>query len=260
MLIALLASDVIGQQNPALMEVVNAEKSFADYAKAVGISEAFMKFLDDSAVVFEGGEILNGRKVWAGRNAEGAELLWYPEFAEVSASGDLGYTTGPSQFRVKKGSAAPDYRGYFSSIWRKNGNGEWKVMLDVGCASPSEYNESKVEYESVKKGKRVKAGKTNIKALEESFIANYAGGNGYSKFGSSTARYYRPNQPAIKGKFMSPDTAAISFKNAGTGMASSGDLGYAYGYISGEGRKGNYFRVWKHEDDGWKIVLDVLNY
>lgn len=260
--VALQASDVIGQKNPALMEVVNAEKSFASHARSTSISEAFMKFLDDSARVFEKGEIVNGKATWGSRKTDSADLAWYPEFAEVAASGDFGYTTGPSQFRLKKGSAEPDYRGYFSSIWLKNKSGGWKVILDIGCQSPSEFDESKVDYtnKASLKDKRPQPGKTNIKSVEESFIASCDEGNGYLKYGSTAGRYYRPGQKAVKGDFSPSDTVKITFKNAGTGMAPSGDFGYAYGYATASQKKGNYLRVWKKESDGWKIVLDVTTY
>ena len=53
-------SNTYGQEETALMQMVNAEKSFAGYARSTGITAAFMKYLDDSAKVFEGGKILNG--------------------------------------------------------------------------------------------------------------------------------------------------------------------------------------------------------
>ncbi|MBL7698750.1 MAG: nuclear transport factor 2 family protein [Chitinophagaceae bacterium] len=257
--IASIASDAIGQENRALMEMVNAEKSFAAYAKSGGIAEAFMKFLDDSALVFERGEIVNGKSVWGSRKTDSAELLWYPEFAEVAMSGNFGYTTGPSQFRVKKGSAEPDYRGYFSSIWQKNNSGEWKVMLDIGCPSPSEYDESKVEYNS-QAAKKQKAGSANIRLVEETFIANYNNGKGYEKYGSIKARYYRPAQKMATGRFVSQNDERVEYKNAGTGVAPSADFGYAYGYVAVGDKKGNYLRVWKKENEDWRIVLDVANY
>src|SRR5919112_2058932 len=86
------------QENVALLQLVNAEKAFAAEASSTGIQEAFLKYLDDSAIVFEQGKISNGKEVWTKRNMQGASLMWYPEFAEVSGNGDLGYTNGPAQF------------------------------------------------------------------------------------------------------------------------------------------------------------------
>ena len=263
----LLARTAGGQQMSPLMQMVNSEKSFAASANSEGITEAFLKYLDDSAKVFERGQILNGREVWSQRKMDSMELKWYPEFAEVAASGDIGYTTGPSEFRLKKGSEKPDHKGYFNSIWRKNSEGEWKVVLDMGTPSPqSEYNESRVEYTDMEttqkvpeKVKKKKAGE-DIKDVEEKFIADYADGKGYMKFGARTARYYRPGNKVAKGHYPYNDTLKLSYKNAGTGIATSGDLGYAYGYVEVSGRTGNYLRVWKKDTKVWRIVLDAATY
>lgn len=259
-----VASDAIGQQNPSLSEMINAEKSFAAHARDSGISSAFMKYLDDSAKVFERGQILNGKEVWGPRKTDSASLLWYPEFGEVAASGDLGYTTGPSQFRVSKSSAEPEYRGYFSSIWYKNKTGEWKVLLDMGSPAPaSQYDETKVEYgKAVSPSKRSgKGGKADMEKLEKAFNEANVKGEGYSTYGSPDARYYRPGQNVIrkKGADMS-GYEKLLFRTAGTGSASSGDFGYAYGYVTAEGSTGNFLRVWKKTGGQWSIVLEVANY
>jgi len=263
----LLAKAVGGQEQSPLMQMVNSEKSFAAHARSVGITEAFLKYFDDSAKVFEQGQILNGKEVWSQRKMDSMELKWYPEFAEVAASGDFGYTTGPTEFRLKKGAEKADHKGYFNSIWRKNNNGEWKVVLDMGTPSPqSEFNENYVEYvdkETMLKTKNAtKKEKVadDIQDVEEKFIANYAGGKGYMKYGSPAARYYRPGNKVAKGTYPYSDTVKLSYKNAGTAMASSGDLAYAYGYVQVSGKTGNYLRVWKKEADTWRIVLDVATH
>jgi ketosteroid isomerase-like protein len=258
-----------GQESP-LMQMVSAEKGFAAYAGSAGISEAFLKYLDDSARVFERGQILNGKEVWGKRKMDSMELKWYPEFAEVAASGDFGYTTGPSEFRLRKGSGKPDHKGYFNSIWQMNSSGEWKVILDMGTPSPqSVFDESHVEYidkeTTLRKSGKIRKRKSaesvdDIKETEEKFIANYADGKGYMKYGSPAARYYRPGNKVAKGAYPYSDTLKLGYKNAGTGIASSRDLAYAYGYVEVPGKTGNYLRVWKKEDDTWRIVLDAATY
>jgi ketosteroid isomerase-like protein len=43
-----------------------------------------------------------------------------------------------------------------------------------------------------------------------------------------------------------------------TDVASSGDLGYAYGSYEEGSNKGYYARVWKRDNKGdWKIVMDT---
>jgi ketosteroid isomerase-like protein len=215
--------------------------------------------------VFERGQILNGKDVWRNRKTDSMELRWYPEFAEVAASGDFGYTTGPSEFRFKKGNEKADHKGYFNSIWKKDSNSEWKVLLDIGTPSPqSVYDESKTAYTLTKKpddrnskGKNVTSDDI-IKKMEEEFIKAHSSEKGYAKYGMQLTRYYRPGAIVSKGSPAANDT--LQFKLAGTGLASSGDMGYAYGYVEAGSKTGNYLRVWKKETKVWRIVLDAATY
>jgi ketosteroid isomerase-like protein len=179
----------------------------------------------------------------------------------VAASGDFGYTTGPSEFRLKKGSELPDHKGYFHSIWRKNSRGEWKVVLDIGTPSPqSVFDERHVEYADKERIQKKDKVVDDIKKVEENFIADYADGRGYVKYGSPTARYYRPAHRVAKGRYPYGDTLKYAYKNAGTGIAASGDLAYTYGFVEVSGKTGNYLRVWKKDSDMWRIVLDAASY
>jgi ketosteroid isomerase-like protein len=63
-------------------------------------------------------------------------LTWSPVGAEISAAGDLGYTYGTFEFRSKDkdGKVVVDH-GKYTSIWKKQKDGSWKVVLDMGNAS-----------------------------------------------------------------------------------------------------------------------------
>ena len=55
----------------------------------------------------------------------------------MSASGDLGYTYGTFEFSSKNKEGKPMVeRGKYTSIWKKQKGGIWKVVLDMGNASP----------------------------------------------------------------------------------------------------------------------------
>jgi len=60
-------------------------------------------------------------------------LLWTPLGGGVSASGDLGYTYGTYEFRSRDedGKLGSTY-GKYATIWRKQSDGSWKVVLDMG--------------------------------------------------------------------------------------------------------------------------------
>jgi ketosteroid isomerase-like protein len=98
---------------------------------------AFATFVSEEAL-FLGRGVLRGRTAvtegWR-RYFEGDEapFSWAPDRVEVVDSGTLAISSGPV--------FGPDGRriGTFNSTWRREADGEWRVVLDVGCppcASP----------------------------------------------------------------------------------------------------------------------------
>src|SRR5688572_22100809 len=57
----------------------------------------------------------------------GFSLTWIAEKAEVSNSGDLGYSTGT--YTATFGETTD--KGKYVTIWRKQSDGSWKVVEDV---------------------------------------------------------------------------------------------------------------------------------
>ena len=80
----------------------------------------------------------NAKEVLKGEAESQASLVWRPTFVEVSASGDFGFTTGPSEYRAGGAADTSVYYGHFVSVWKKSGNGAWKVIMDVGSSYPKE--------------------------------------------------------------------------------------------------------------------------
>ena len=64
-------------------------------------------------------------------------LEWEPIYADVAASGDLGYTIG-KWTRMGKDStgAQTTARGTYLTVWRKQADGSWKVVADTGDDDP----------------------------------------------------------------------------------------------------------------------------
>jgi len=59
--------------------------------------------------------------------APGFELTWTATKAEVSASGDVGYTAGT--YDSKMGGVAE--KGKYVTVWKKQADGTWKVVEDI---------------------------------------------------------------------------------------------------------------------------------
>ena len=111
-------------------EVRRAETAFAK-TMADRDHAAFASFLADDAI-FLGRQPLRGKAAVAAawkRFYEGgtAPFSWRPERVEVNDSGTLGLSTGPVFDEAGK------QTGTFSSIWRREKDGGWKIIFDNGC-------------------------------------------------------------------------------------------------------------------------------
>ena len=60
-------------------------------------------------------------------------LTWSATGADISSSGDLGYTWGSYEFLSsdKEGKQHVE-RGKYITVWKKQGDGSWKVAVDMG--------------------------------------------------------------------------------------------------------------------------------
>src|SRR5688572_29183700 len=112
-------------------DVIKAEKAFADYALKHNMRDAFIRFLDSNAIMFDKGEIINAKQLWTADTGSAGKLLWKPAFAGISQSADLAFTTGPWEFKpsIAESSIAS---GQFATIWIKTNSGEWKFLVDLG--------------------------------------------------------------------------------------------------------------------------------
>jgi hypothetical protein len=65
-------------------------------------------------------------------------------------------------------------------------------------------------------------------------------------------------------KFVSQFDKTLTWKTSGSGMATSGDLGFTYGYIYTKGVQykpsGHYVRIWKKKSDKKRAIsLEMLS-
>jgi ketosteroid isomerase-like protein len=114
--------------------VMDAERAFAAAMARRDIA-AFSSHVAADAIFFNSPD---GSRVLRGKNAivagwrpllEGpkAPFSWSPDTAEVLESGTLAMTTGP--VRDENGKMT----GRFSSVWRLEPDGRWRVVFDRGC-------------------------------------------------------------------------------------------------------------------------------
>jgi ketosteroid isomerase-like protein len=112
-------------------EVRDSERAFAKTMADRDLA-SFGGYVAEEGVFFGGKGPLRGRaavvQAWT-RFFEGKEapFSWEPETVEVLPSGNLALTAGP--VRDPKGTLI----GTFSTIWRLEPDGRWRVAFDRGC-------------------------------------------------------------------------------------------------------------------------------
>jgi ketosteroid isomerase-like protein len=105
-------------------------------------SQGYMSYYaEDSVELPNGGPIIEGKaniaKGMDFLDDKNNRLVWTPVGADISASGDLGYTYGTFEFHTKNRDGKPVIEhGKYTSIWKQQKDGSWKVVLDMGNSSP----------------------------------------------------------------------------------------------------------------------------
>ncbi len=120
--------------------LLQTDIAFSEASVAKGSREAFHEYLDEEALMLPAGsQPIFGREdiykiMSSGSNAV---LTWEPVMAEVSKSGDLGYTWGryKSLREGPDGTIKTEY-GKYLNVWKKQDDGTWKVRVDIGNSNP----------------------------------------------------------------------------------------------------------------------------
>ena len=123
----------------ALTQMVEAERAFAARALVIGWKDAFLEYFSPNAVGFAEGKPGSAREQIA-KNPDppkDLQLIWEPRYGDVSASGELGYLTGPVRnMRASREGGKPRHSNY-ASVWKRQRDGSFKVVMDVGINTPS---------------------------------------------------------------------------------------------------------------------------
>jgi len=261
--------------------MVQAELAFAEAARAKGMKDAFIEFAAPDGILFRRGPV-NARELWRRTDPAPTGLLsWHPTYADVARSGELGYTTGPWEFRPQASDEKASGHGHFVTLWRRQPDGSWLFAVDIGIdhAAPAAPDRALKYPESAKKGgggseRSADAARVAVLAAENELAADATANGGGAALLARAAediRLYRPGAfPAVGLEAARPaldkEPERRFYVAEGVGAAQSGELGYAYGtYVAGAER-GSYVRIWKRmkgnwrrEDTEWSVVLDITN-
>src|ERR1700732_3239324 len=120
-----------------------ADRAF-DAATAERKIDGFSSFLADNAATLRADQpVLRGKAAlqqdWkALLENKSTSLRWQPISAEISKSGDLGYTVGSYTItRMDEKGDAIVGTGKYLTVWRLQKDGSWKVEFDTGVPDTS---------------------------------------------------------------------------------------------------------------------------
>ena len=271
----------------SLTQMLEAERAFAARARVVGWKQSFLEYFSPGAIGFDEGQAGPARDQIA-KNPDppkDLQLIWEPRYGDVSGNGELGYLTGPVQnIRASRDGGKPRHSNY-ASIWKRQGDGSFKVVMDVGIQTPGPVpfppgftraphkNRFTGDYDD---------STPPLGAADE--VLNSALRTGQARAYRSRladgARFHRPNRLPVVGAqaialWLASQRALSSADSKFAESARSGDLGYTWGTYTIAPRRtittergatetinveaGFYVRVWVRERNGqWKIALDVL--
>ena len=131
-LMAAMVAPARAESNAALKEQVRQTEIAFAKTMADRNPTAFASFLAAETVFMSGDRATRGATQVAARWKaffEGAQapFSWTPETVEVLDSGTLAISSGP--VRDPSGKRT----GTFNSVWRREPDGNWKIVLDNGC-------------------------------------------------------------------------------------------------------------------------------
>ncbi len=242
--------------SPALASLVEAERAFARTCVERGVRDSFLAFFADDGIGFQPNPH-NAREVFFKQPAPSARppvtLNWAPIYGDIASTGDLGYTTGPFLLTDNSAEKRPARHGMYFSIWQKQTDGNWKVVLDIGVDIPEAVAPLDARF--------VPARVTDaLKEAQSSILEAEAADPRYSE----NARKHRQKMmplvgwPAIN-DWLKSQNAVLKTKVIAWRIARSGDFGYTYGSYEFGLERGFYARVWRVINGSWHIVAELTN-
>ena len=261
----LIASPALAQVDPA--PVVAAERAFAADGLALGIKGSFLKHSAPDAVVLAPDPIKAHDLYGARPDQKGPPLVWWPLWAGIARSGDLGFTTGPATYDGKPS-------GWYFTVWARQPDGGWKWLYDGGAQSAhgdAAPQGSEPAHLAASTGPESTADQAMVQVrAAEAALAERAAEDATAAYLTALAPDARvagsPGKPATTPQSVADELATrapkIKFSPLGGSASAAGDLAWTYGDAAwtqgGKASRGHYVRIWQSRSDGWRLVFDQI--
>lgn len=126
--------------NKEKTDLFKTDQEFAAKSKEVGTAEAFYLYMDNNGIQLPvNGDAVIGNNAIRDRMLSAGEyqLSWTPKKAEVSKAADMGWTWGTYIYQATdEDGNAIQRKGKYLNVWKKQDDGIWKVVVDIGNIEP----------------------------------------------------------------------------------------------------------------------------
>jgi len=269
-------------QTPNAAPIVAAERAFAADAPSMGIAGSFNKWSVPEAIVIGGGQAQRIGEAYPDgpRPADEPLLEWWPNFAGIARSGDLGFTTGGVAVNGRR-------TGHYFTVWKKQPDGSWRWVYDGGSgASAADVPGPETDPVILPVGPQLLQVVTSMDrppppmapdwamtqvreqeaALARAAVTDQKAAH-LAAMADNGRLYVAPRPPAIgRDAFAEAlDGWPATFRfgpTEGGGQSQYGDLVWTYGPAAwtrdGQERTGHYVRLWQRQEGGFRIILAQL--
>lgn len=253
--------------------IIAAERAFAADGLSMGVDASFLKWSTDDAIMITGGAARLAREVLdvnARLDPAAAALVWWPNWAGISRSADLGFTTGA----VEVGGVRS---GHYFTIWQRQPDGAWKWVYDGGVGAnadnaPGPMAEPSILPTSVIGSANPDAAMSEVRTVEAVLAASALRDQKQahlSLLASDGRLYVAPLPPAIGADQFAaaldawPPSLELS-PPFGGGASQGGDMVWTYGRAlwtrDGAPGAGHYVHLWQKRTRGWVLAFaQIIN-
>jgi ketosteroid isomerase-like protein len=253
----------------AAQSLARAESAFAADSVRGDMRMAFLGHFAREGVFVRNGWV-NARDYFTPRPAPPIVLDWHPAFVVVAQSGDLGLSTGPWKLTSRERPADPPATGEFCSVWQRDRDGQWRVIVDIGInhRDPARW-QAPLSARTVGAGDvRPTVSFVDMEARFAAYSAELGLRRAYATYGSPAMHLLRQGSAPVAGRDAAIASPALqderiewTIEHGATSLA--GDLAFARGHYAAAAAPaktlGDFLRVWEVERGEWRILLDVTN-
>ncbi|MCS6626371.1 hypothetical protein N0B44_25955 [Roseibacterium beibuensis] len=262
----------VSAQTPDAAPVVAAERAFAADFPAMGLAGSFQAWGRPDAILINAGQAQQIAAVFEGApltRQPGEPLIeWWPTFAGVAKSGEMGFTTGP---------AARDQEpyGHYFTVWKRQDDGQWRWVYDGGsnaspAGQPGADSEPRILPVATVGAGSAEAAMAEVRAAEAALATAAAVDQKAAHLSvlAADGRLYVAPLPPAEGPDAYPAAldgwpARFAFgATEGGGASEAGDMAWTYGPAAwardGVDRRGHYMRLWQKRPEGWRLVMAQL--